>query len=74
MFFKDSADHNINHSMAVEMIYVILAFIGINVAASDDKLVHYLIKDDTNTSHLIAIQENKDKAKNNNLGLDCGIL
>ena len=45
----------------MEMIFVILAFIGTNLAASDDKLVHYLIKDDTNTSHLIAIKENKSK-------------
>ena len=47
--------------MAMEIIFVFLAFIGTNLAASDDKLVHYLIKDDTNTSHLISMKENKGK-------------
>ena len=50
--------------MAMEVIFVFLAFIGTILAASDDKLIHYLIKDDTNTSHLIAVKENEGKEMN----------
>ena len=44
-------------------IFCYCCFKGTNLAASDDELVHYLIKDDTNTSHLISVHEKKGITK-----------